>query len=244
MRQFAGTDPVRAATIKKLFQEAGCVGDNLRELPVERAEAPNVVCALPGESDQMIIVGAHFDYIPAGNGVADNWSGASLLPSLYQSLSAERRRHTFIFIGFTDEEEGFIGSRAYAGRLTQDEVNRIQAMINLDTLGLGPPQVWVSDSDPELVKAITAVAVEMQLPVGGMNVDGFGDSDGRPFNDRNIPVLTLHSVTPENLNILHTDKDNLSAIKSKDYYDSYRLIVRYLATLDAARGNSSSSPER
>ena len=237
LRQFSGPDWVRAATLKRLFQNSGCTGENLQEQMVENADAPNVICTLPGATDQVIIVGAHFDYVPKGDGVADNWSGASLLASLYQSLSVAPRHHTFIFIGFTDEEEGFIGSQAYVERLTPEKLQRIRAMINLDTLGLGPLQVWVSDSDPRLVGAISGLAGAMQLPLGGMNVDGIGDSDGRSFKKLGIPIITLHSVTPDNVKILHTNRDNLSAIKLQEYYNSYRLILRYLVNLDGALAN-------
>jgi Zn-dependent M28 family amino/carboxypeptidase len=234
LRQYAGPDPARGANVKKLFREAGCSGEHLAEQPVARASAPNVLCILPGDSRQVILVGAHFDHAPEGEGVADNWSGASLLPSLYQSLNSAPRRHTFVFVSFTDEEKGFSGSRAYADRLTKDELAQVQAMINLDTLGLGPSKVWVSDSDPGLVQTITDLAARLKLPLGGMNVDGAGDSDGRSFKDRGIPIITLHSVTPETLNILHTGKDALPAIDLDAYYDSYKLITAYLATLDSA----------
>ncbi len=234
LRQYAGPNPARGITMVKLFAEAGCSGERLQEQPVDHADAPNVICRLPGNGNGVIIVGAHFDYVPAGEGVVDNWSGSSLLPSLYQSLSGMPRRHTFIFIGFTGEETGFFGSRSYVRHLSEDEAARIKAMINLDTLGLGPTEIWISDSDPGLVEKLANVAYELKLPLRGMNVDGIGDSDGRPFKDRGIPVITLHSVTADNLKILHTNEDNFGAIKLEDYYNSYKLIAAYLAALDTA----------
>jgi hypothetical protein len=45
--------------------------------------------------------------------------------------------------------------------------------------------------------------------------------------------MTLHSVTQETLPILHSDKDQLSAIRADDYYTSYRLITVFLAYLDS-----------
>jgi len=188
---------------------------------------------LPGTGDNAIVVGAHFDHVRAGDGVVDNWSGASLLPSLYQSLSSTPRQHTFIFISFTDEEKGFVGSSFYAKQLSKEEAARIQGMIDVDTLGLGPTEIWVSNSDPGLVKMLEALASTIQLPVNGMNVDGIGDSDGRSFKRRKIPIITLHSVTAQNLRIIHTDQDNLAAMNLDDYYDSYKLIAAYLVMLDA-----------
>ena len=40
-------------------------------------------------------MGGHFDLAEKGNGVVDNWSGSSLLPSLYQRLKSVSRRHRF-----------------------------------------------------------------------------------------------------------------------------------------------------
>jgi Zn-dependent M28 family amino/carboxypeptidase len=87
----------------------------------------------PGTSDRVIIVGAHFDPISAGDGVVDNWSGASLLPSLYQSTKVDPHKHTYIFIGFADEEKGEVGSRFYARQLTTQQVSTTDAMVNMDT---------------------------------------------------------------------------------------------------------------
>ncbi|PYX03200.1 MAG: Zn-dependent exopeptidase M28, partial [Acidobacteria bacterium] len=38
-----------------------------------RSKLPNVICVLPGSSDKVIIVGAHFDRVSEGDGVVDNW---------------------------------------------------------------------------------------------------------------------------------------------------------------------------
>jgi hypothetical protein len=234
LQQYSGSDPVRETTLKRLFSEAGCAGTRLREQPVNSSAAPNVICTLPGTGDGVIVVGAHFDHVDEGDGVVDNWSGASLLPSLYQSLSSKPRNHTFVFISFTDEEKGFVGSRAYVTGLGSDEIARIRGMINIDTLGLGPTEVWVSNSNPALAKELFSAASSMGLPAREMNVDGVGDSDGQSFKFRKVPIITLHSVTEETFKVLHSDRDKISAIRLGDYYDSYRLITGYLYLLDSA----------
>lgn len=237
LMQFEGSNASRGATIRGLFEEAGCTGANLGEQKVPETPAPNVLCTLPGAGEEVIIVGAHFDRAPNSDGVADNWSGASLLPSLFESLRTAGRHHTFVFISFTGEEEGFLGSTAYVKRLKEEELSRIKAMVNLDTLGLGPTEVWVSDSDPALVEHLGSLAGAMKLPVQGMNVDGVGDSDGRAFKRRKVPVITIHSVTAESLRILHTPEDNRKVINLGDYYDTYKLIAAYLVKLDLELGS-------
>src|ERR1700682_2496581 len=103
--RYTGNNKQREATLKKMFAEAGCDDQHLSEQPVKGSKQPNVICLLPGSSDRVIIVGAHFDRVSQGDGVVDNWSGASLLPSLYEAVKTESRKHTYIFVGFTDEEK-------------------------------------------------------------------------------------------------------------------------------------------
>jgi Zn-dependent M28 family amino/carboxypeptidase len=73
---------------------------------VKESQRANVSCVLPGSSGKVIIPGAHFDHVSEGHGVVDNWSGASLLPALYQAVKNEPRKHTYMLMGFTGEEKG------------------------------------------------------------------------------------------------------------------------------------------
>jgi len=232
LKSYKGSDSEREATMKNLFQSAGCSAGKLIEQPVKESKQPNVICILSGSAERVIVVGAHFDHIDAGDGVVDNWSGASMLPSLYQALKAEPRKHTFIFVAFAAEEKGMVGSRFYVNSLTSDEVKKIDAMVNMDTLGLGPTEVWVSRSDEKLVRALNGMARAMKLPLTGQNVDGVGQSDEESFISRKVPTITIHSLTQETLRVLHSPKDNYGAIHFDDYYNSYRLLSGYLVRLD------------
>lgn len=98
--------------------------EQLVELPVKHTPAPNVACTIPGESSRVIIVGAHFDYVERGKGVVDNWSGASMLPSLLEAIAKEPRRHTYLLIGFTDEEQGLVGSTFVTSRKSSGRVSQ------------------------------------------------------------------------------------------------------------------------
>jgi len=246
LRQYAGGDKKREESLKKMFAQEDCGEQHLSEQRVKSAKLPNVICVLPGSSDKVIIVGAHFDHIPAGQGVVDNWSGASLLPSLYAATKGVPRKHTYIFIAFTDEEQGEVGSRFYVQQMTQEQVSATDAMVNLDTLGLAPPEVWASHSDTRLTSAIVLIAKQMNIPISGVNVEQIGSSDGEPFAERRIPRITIHSLTQEtyNLHILHTSKDQFSAIRLDDYYETYRLLGAYLAFLDVALNTAPASVQK
>ena len=232
LNSFEGSDSTREATLRKSFSETGCSADNMSEQVVARRKEPNVICVLPGETDQVILISAHFDHISEGKGVVDNWSGASLLPSLFESLSNTKRKHTFVFVGFTAEEDGLVGSGYYVKKLSPLDLTRIRLVVNLDTLGLGPTKVWASHSDPEALGLLLATAHATQLPLGTMNVDGFGESDEESFAKKKIKTVTIHSLTPDTAGVLHSSRDNLAAIKFDDFYDTYHLLAAYLAILD------------
>lgn len=234
LRRYAGNNKQREATIRQIFSEAGCDDQHLSEQPVKGSKQPNVICLLPGTSDKVIIIGAHFDYVSAGSGVVDNWSGASLLPSLYQAIKVEPRKHSYIFIGFTDEEVGEVGSAFYVHQMTKAQVAATDAMVNMDTLGLARTEVWASHSDPRLNQAIAGIAKALKVPVTGVDVEQVGTTDSVQFAERKIPSITIHSLDQKSWDarILHTSKDKLSAMNLDNYYETYRLIAAYVAFLD------------
>jgi len=240
LKRYAGNDEQREGTLKQMFTDAGCNEQRLSEQEVKGARQPNVICVLPGSSDKVIIVGAHFDHVAAGDGVVDNWSGASLLPSLYEAVKIEPRTHTYIFIGFTDEEKGEVGSHFYAGHMSKEQVAATDAMVNMDTLGLAPTEIWASHSDQKLSGALVYIAKQLNLPVKPVNVEHIGSTDSVQFAARNIPSITIHSLTQENWNarILHTSKDRISAMRLDDYYQTYTLVAAYLAFLDRVAGGN------
>jgi Peptidase family M28 len=236
--RYAGNNKQREATLKQMFSDAGCDSQHLSEQPVKASKLPNVICSLPGDSDKVIIVGAHFDRVSEGDGVVDNWSGASLLPSLFEAVKNEARKHTYVFIGFTDEERGEVGSRFYVRQLTKEQVAAIDAMVNMDTLGLFSNEYWGSHSDKRLTSALLNVAQQLNAPITREDVDQIGSSDAEQFSERKIPRVTIHSLTQEtwDAHILHTSKDRISAIHPDYYYQTYLVLAAYLALLDQVLG--------
>ncbi len=233
LKSFSTKNREREGLIRKWFAEAGCKDSDLSEEALERKLPPNVICVLPGETKEVIVVGAHTDHVDDfGDGVVDNWTGAALLPSLLYSLDAEPRRHTFVFVGFSAEEKGLVGSAYYVEHLTPEQRSHIAGMVNLDSLGLSTTEVWASHADKVLLNALAAVASSTKLPVSAVNVEQVGTTDSESFARFHVPRITLHSVTQGTLSILHSPSDKLKAVNLDDYYDSYHLIAAYLAYLD------------
>jgi Iap family predicted aminopeptidase len=233
LRSAPQTNAARERTLKDLFTNAGCEASQLTEQPVKHSKTPNLICTNSGQTDAQIIIGAHFDFVNRGRGVIDNWSGASLLPSILQSLAKVPRRHTLVFIGFTDEEIGLVGSRFYVEHLTAAERKNIRAMVNLDSLATGPLKVELYRADKSLANALSSVAGYFKIPLGVVNVHRVGRSDSDSFQDAKVPTLAIHSITDQTFPLLHTPRDQWQAVHMEDYYESYRLIAAYIAYLDS-----------
>lgn len=231
LRVVPSTNSEREQYLKEVFATSGCAG-SVAEQAVKHSKTPNLICTLEGSDGAMIVVGAHFDFVNRGAGAIDNWSGASLLPSLYASVKTAPRRHTFVFIGFTDEEKGLVGSEYYVRHAGKEDLKKISAMINIDSIGVSTTRLDLQKGDKRLANALNNVAHTFNLPLSVVNVHDVGESDSDSFWKAHVPSITIHSITQESWPWLHTAKDQLAAIRMDDYYSSYRLLAAYLAYLD------------
>jgi hypothetical protein len=221
------SDQERAARIKALFAKAGCGGNLLQEQPLNGASSPNIICELRGQSAESVIVGAHYDQASSAERPIDNWNSAFLLPAIYHSLRNRKRRHTFIFVAFADHGSDVSGANFFIDRMTSAEVAHVEAMVNLDVLGLSPTKVWSSHSNKELVQDLVTMVYALKLPASQIDMEEAGNSDANPFTRQQIPNITIHSLTQENL-----AAGTATPFRPDNYYDSYRLICGYLAYLD------------
>jgi len=225
----------RMEALSSFFDAAGCTGANLNRQPIKnKKKPPNVICVLPGSGEGTVVVGAHFDYVNAGSGAVDNWSGASLLPSLYQALAKRPRTLTFIFAGFSEEEIGLDGSRHFVQQWRRENRPAPIAMVNLDCLGLSPTKISVTTSDQRLMNQAARIAQAMKLPLQGVNVDQVGISDAVSFGREKIPTLDVTSITQESLSYLHSPEDTSDKIKFEHYRDTFKLVSAFLTYMDVS----------
>jgi len=229
----------RVAALREMFAEAGCTGTHFTKQTVTGWKTPNLICTLPGASKRTFVITAHYDKVKKGEGAIDNWSGAALLPSLYQTLAAKPRDFTYTFILFMGEESGLVGSRYYVNQLTLPQRRNIAADINIDSVGLqGNINIWASRAHPDLRTAAVLVASMVGVHLSAINAEtlvrsGTPDSDSHAFVNIKIPVIDFHSISPATMPLLHTAKDVPSAVDPATYYDTYRVLSAYLAYLDS-----------
>lgn len=107
---------------------------NDADRPGDTRETGRNVIVEFGEGERELVIGAHFDAVPAGEGMLDNAGSVVVLAHAATALREMDTGFRFRFVFFDMEEIGLVGARHYAATL---DPTRVHAMINLDVNAYG-----------------------------------------------------------------------------------------------------------
>jgi hypothetical protein len=162
----------------------------------------NVVATLPGTDPKManeaIVIGAHRDHFgkQAGllfPGADDNASGTAVMLEVARTLAKlpVKPKRTLLFLSFSGEEQGLVGSRLYVGRPIVP-LGQTKAMINIDHAGIGNGRLTVGVTGLE--KSLAQEAGQTAGLADRLDVFGFfPGGDHVPFKEAGIPTVTVVS---------------------------------------------------
>ena len=218
----AGRDPDAAMHVYEQRADRGVLKPDVLEgvslagnVRMERPAVTihNVAGVLPGSGklqDEVVILGAHYDHLGYGEigsrtgehelhpGADDNASGTAALIMLAQRLHefAETHPHsdrrTILFVGFTGEERGLLGSRHLVNH--GDELivplDRAVAMINLDMIGRLNNELLVfgAHDDDHWKASLNRANADVGLDVLATSTP-VGSSDHAVFDQIGIPAI-------------------------------------------------------
>jgi peptidase M28-like protein len=219
----------RLTAVRALFVKMGAQDADISDDKYKNVE--NLLVRIKGASDQLIIIGAHYDKVPAGCGAIDNWSGIVTLTHLYHTLKSSSLAKTLIFVAFGREEDGLVGSKAMANAIAKDQVSNYCAMINIDSLGMGRAQVLDNVSTKKVGDAAEQLAKQLQIPFGRASVPEAG-ADSASFIARKIPAVTLHGLNNQWSSTLHTPADRPEKVDVDSVGLGYRLAVALVFEVD------------
>ena len=224
-------DSERLNAAKSLIEKMGSVAS---DLSIEKhSGVQNLVLTKRGATDEKIVVGAHYDKTTKGCGAVDNWTGIVALAHIYKTLKTVPFNKTLVFVAFGKEEEGLLGSKAMVDSLPKQELSRYCAMVNIDSLGMGIPQVADNMSSKKLQELAADLAKKMSMQYAHAAIPN-ASSDSNSFLARKIPALTIHSMTNDWTSILHSSADQTSKVNSRSLYLSYRLALAVVYSIDKA----------
>jgi hypothetical protein len=224
------------------------LNDVVVQMGVLRSEKPdpvaarNVVAFLEGRDpelkDQWVVVGGHHDHVggyrgrgdTVFNGADDNASGTSGVIALARAFSErpERPRRSIVFVTFSGEEKGLLGSRAMV-RQELIPIDRVVFMLNLDMIGRNPDRDIEINGDG-FVRGLQEIVEEanrdreLSLEFGGTAYAGNSDHDA--FYEMDIPFMFFFTG-------LHEDYHQLGDHPEKlDYERMESILSVAYGTLD------------
>jgi hypothetical protein len=194
----------------------------------------NVIGILPGRDpvlrNQTVILGAHYDHLGLGgfgsldpdsagrvhNGADDNASGIAGLIQVAARLAASPPARTVVFIAFSGEELGLLGSAHYVKEPIYP-LDGTLAMINLDMVGrlrAGRLIVYGAKTAKEFPALLDSLNWYAGLDIKAQG-DGYGPSDQSSFYAAKRPVLHLFTDLHEDYHRTTDDwpKINLDGLK-------------------------------
>jgi hypothetical protein len=114
------------------------------------SQLPNITAILPGSCPEMsqehIVLGAHLDHLGMGErhsrggqgqlhpGADDNASGTAMVMELARQLKTANQKRTILFVHFSGEEEGLLGSAHWVQNPTVP-IASVKFMVNFDMVG-------------------------------------------------------------------------------------------------------------
>lgn len=190
----------------------------------------NVVALLrgtdPALANEYVVIGAHFDHLGRSgasaldpdsaeairNGADDNASGTAAVMELARLLSRHAPRRSVIFVTFSGEELGLLGSQRFVDR-SPVPIDRVVAMLNFDMVGRLRNHrliVYGVETATEMRGLVDSATTGTGLDVRGVG-DGYGPSDHSSFYARGIPVLHFFTDLHEDYHRATDDADKVSA---------------------------------
>jgi hypothetical protein len=220
------------------------------EIIQKKALTENVVGMIEGTDpvlkDEYIIIGGHYDHLGFGgpgsgsrmpdtvavhNGADDNASGTAMVIELAGKLAAEKNRlkRSAIFIAFSGEEMGLLGSKYFTDHSPVD-MKKIKAMFNFDMVGRFDKEknsISISGTGTSLEGDSIIRMYEKQVPFTVTHSpDGYGPSDHASFYASNIPVFYFTTGAHTDYHTPFDDADKLDYEKEKEIGDfSYNIIM-------------------
>ena len=200
---------------------------------VPQGESHNVILDLPGETDEMIVMTAHYDSTPLSQGVYDNMSGCVGLLETARYFADHPHRYSLRFVWCGSEERGLLGSKAYTAAHEED-LKKTVLNINLDMIGCIMGRfIACCTSEEKLVHYIEYLASETGF---GMEAkQGVYSSDSTPFADHGIPAVSFARLAPSNTATIHNRYDTMTVMKEEHLKKDIAFIIAFTEHMACAK---------
>lgn len=124
--------------IEEQFQKAGLKVER-QTYEVNGQDCSNLIAEIGGKTDEIVLIGAHYDSVRGAPGANDNGSGVAALLALARRMAKEQSQRTLRFVAFVNEEPPYfqtadMGSVVNA-KAAKERGDKISAMMSIETIG-------------------------------------------------------------------------------------------------------------
>ncbi len=195
-----------------------------------------------GAAERTVVVGAHYDHLGYGgkgsgslyagsdpqihNGADDNASGAAGVIELARYFAGKKDEldYSLLFIAFTGEEAGLLGSNNFVKNPTVD-LDQVSFMINLDMIGRLRPDtkglgVFGVGTSPSFKDRYEEYDGKFKI---NTSESGVGPSDHTAFYNSGLPVLHFFTGTHQDY---HKPSDDIELIDAKGAAQALEFIAQ------------------
>lgn len=208
----------------------------------------NVVGYWPGETDEHVVVGAHYDHLGMGEqfsmapnligrahlGADDNASGSAGVLELARWMGTQPKpKRGVLFMTFAGEELGLLGSSYYVNHPLLP-IEKAVAMINMDMIGrVQSNRIFVGGTGTgSTLRAVLDKAKDgIDLTVDLSEKGGYGSSDHTSFTTKEVPILFFFSGLHADY---HKPSDTWDKINAPDAVKVLQVVARATTELRGA----------
>ena len=198
----------------------------------------NVAGMIKGSSgsDSTIVISAHFDhlgmmgtkvYFPGAN---DNASGVAMLLSFVKYYAKNQPKYNTVFLGFSGEEIGILGSKAFVDNPLID-LKKIKFLVNFDLAGTGEEGIKVVNGTvyrkefDRLVALNTAFKLVPKVEIRGEACK----SDHCRFYEKGVPSFFIY--TQGGIAAYHDIYDRAETLPLTEFTHYFELMVKFFSTI-------------
>ncbi|WP_226389782.1 M20/M25/M40 family metallo-hydrolase [Penaeicola halotolerans] len=204
----------------------------------------NIVGFIPGESEEVIVITAHYDHLGERdgqiyNGADDNASGTAALMAFAEYFKDKKPKHTLVFAALDAEEMGLQGARALIADFPV-AFDRVVLNLNMDMVSRSEKEELYAVGTyhfPELkphIDKVAATVSKINLKTGhdepgtGSN-DWSYSSDHGPFFAEGVPFIYFGV---EDHPDYHKPTDTVDKIKPAFFISAAEAILACIIEFD------------
>lgn len=207
-------------------------------------EGKNLIAYIPGKTETVIVISAHYDHIGVKNnevfnGADDNASGVAGLLQFAKYFSKNKPNNSLIFAIFDGEEMGLLGAKAFVAS-PPVVLDKIKLNINMDMISHNDKQELYAVGTfkyPQLKPYMVTTNANLKLLLGHDDPklgsdDWTNQSDQGAFNAKKIPFIYFGV---EDHKDYHKATDEYQNINKAFFIDAANAIQEVIINIDKQR---------